>query len=429
MTLLDTILSGSRQLLFTVLLILLVLQMYLVITTFRDERKARFKILYGVHFLASFLLFYLMLSVLDWKYSVSAIGQPFPDFLARPGYVPASAAVLYEVISAVLTGIAFADLVRFKKNHLTRSALKEALDLLPVGISFSGENGTILFSNLTMNRISQKLTGRELSNANEFIRAAAGEQTEIPEEGIRIPLQDPPSVWRLVSRETRGRKKLIQLTASDMTKQAEITRDLEAKNKKLRGLLVRLTIYHRQAERVVTEQELLNARIAVHNELGNVLLSSRHYLKDPASYDESLLLQTLKNTNTMLLKEYEEDDSARRDPLAEALSTAEAIGVTVAIKGIPPSEEASRTILAAAITECAANTVKHAEGDRLQAEIKSDPAAKKTIFILQNNGIPPAGEIRETGGLLSLRALVENSGGEMSIRPDPAFRLVIRTGK
>ena len=62
-------------------------------------------------------------------------------------------------------------------------------------------------------------------------------------------------------------------------------------------------------------------------------------------------------------------------------------------------------------------------------EIKSDPAAKKTIFILQNNGIPPAGEIRETGGLLSLRALVEHSGGEMSIRPDPAFRLVIRLGK
>lgn len=48
-----------------------------------------------------------------------------------------------------------------------------------------------------------------------------------------------------------------------------------------------------------------------------------------------------------------------------------------------------------------------------------------TRFSLANNGAPPAGPIRETGGLLSLRTLTESRGGRMDVVYAPAFRLDI----
>ena len=41
-----------------------------------------------------------------------------------------------------------------------------------------------------------------------------------------------------------------------------------------------------------------------------------------------MLLQALRNTNTYLLREYEQDDTAR-DALADAIDMAETIGVEV----------------------------------------------------------------------------------------------------
>ena len=174
---------------------------------------------------------------------------------------------------------------------------------------------------------------------------------------------------------------------------------------------------------IIIAQELLSARIAVHNEVGNVLLESRHYLNDPASFDEERLLTALKNTNTYLLREYEEDDTAR-DPLRDALETAEAIGVDVELFGPIPSEEPYRTVLAAAVGECASNAVRHADGDRLDVEICMEEDI--ITYDLRSNGRPPEEEIRETGGLRSLRSLVENEGGQMRIEISPVVRLTVR---
>lgn len=186
---------------------------------------------------------------------------------------------------------------------------------------------------------------------------------------------------------------------------------------------MRLDIYHQQADRIIIAQELLTARRAVHSELGNVLLESRHYLKEPASIDEEKLLQALKNTNTYLLREYEEDDTAS-DTLAEAMEMAEAIGVDVVITGSIPQEDPDRMILAAAVSECATNTVKHADGDTLSVAVRDEDEG--VVFVLQNNGTQPSAEIRESGGLRSLRSLVGKHHGTMQVTISPEYRLVIR---
>ena len=106
-----------------------------------------------------------------------------------------------------------------------------------------------------------------------------------------------------------------------------------------------------------------------------------------------------------------------------AAAKAESIGVSVEIRGSIPVEESLRGILSDAILECAANTVKHAEGDHLTVEIAEKDG--RTRIEITNNGRPPKGEIAESGGLLALRRTVEEWGGEMVIQSGPVFSLLM----
>jgi signal transduction histidine kinase len=111
------------------------------------------------------------------------------------------------------------------------------------------------------------------------------------------------------------------------------------------------------------------------------------------------------------------------DALSRAVDMAGSIGVRVDMRGDPPPEGAQRSILAAAIRECAANTVKHAGGDRIFVEITKTAAG--TDMTITNNGVPPKGPVAESGGLLSLRRSAEAAGGKALVQGAPAFSLTL----
>ncbi len=410
MTIREAILSPARLPVLGVLFLLLTVQMTVLIAAFRDGRSRRFKGILLVPFLFSAVVFWLCMSVISWKHNYPEWRPEPPAWLAAVCACPIRAAWAFETILAVILVFAVRETFRYRRSHVTPDSVKQAMDLLPVGVAFGEPNGSVSFRNLVMNRLSGALTGKLLTDWKVFQAAAGGDR--VSSEG---------RVWQLSSQETPGGS-LSQLTATDITEQAGILADLQEKNRKLKDLHLRLQIYNRQAERIIIAQELLTARMTVHDALGHILLESRHYLSDPKAYSDTLLLQTLKNTNAYLLREYEQDDTAR-DALADAIDMAEAVGVEVTITGRIPREEPGRGLLAAAIQECAANAVKHAEGRALSVRIGQEKNG--TRFTLQNDGTPPSGPIREAGGLLSLRALAEGRGGCMEVESLPAFRLVI----
>jgi signal transduction histidine kinase len=128
--------------------------------------------------------------------------------------------------------------------------------------------------------------------------------------------------------------------------------------------------------------------------------------------------------NRFLLGEAEEPYEGEEDVFSQAVSMANSIGVKVDIKGNEPQAESARKILAQAVTECAANTVKHAEGDLVTVTILDED--EEVIIRIINNGKPPKGVIRESGGLLSLRRNVEAAGGAMKIEYEPDFVLELK---
>ena len=426
MTIHEALFSTLRQPLLTLLYLLLTLQMTMFLVSIRDGRSGRIRLFQLLHSLFSFVCLWLTFMDIDSNYFRANLPFTLPAARSPFTALPVWTLFLYEALTALIVAAELREHIRYLKVHPTALSIKETMDMLPAGIAFGRPDGTVVFRNLTMNRLSRSLTGTDLDTLAAFKNAVLQGGADSTQNSAQVTLQDG-TIWQLaeIKLQVDGAA-YTQLAATDITEQAAITRELEEKNGKLRDLHMRLDIYNRQADRIIIAQELLTARMAVHSEVGNVLLESRQYLNDPASFDEEKLLQALKYTNTYLLREYEEDDTAR-DPLTDAMETAEVIGVDVLISGPIPADEPYRSLLASAIDECASNTVKHAGGDELTAEIRHTDT--EITYILQSNGEAPREPVRESGGLLSLRLLVEKEGGTLLTEAFPSFTLIIRLPK
>ncbi len=323
-----------------------------------------------------------------------------------------------EILCSPLLFLLLREDARYRRTHLTPDAIREALDLLSEGLAISAADGTVLLSNLRMDELCRMLTGSLLSDARKFreqIRSMGEEQNG--EFMVKTPRG---TVWRFTRRDLEtGEGTFDLLSASDVTERYRILDELREKNARLQEVQRRMKSVSDLSAEMFTTREEANARAALHNELGQVLLMGRHYLDHPDSTDAKQIYLTTQQMNRFLLGDAPEPETEKKDVLHQAQMLAKSIGVTVIIAGEAPEEENLQEFLAQAIRECAANTVKHADGDLLTVTVTGH------TFTLSNNGKPPKEPIRESGGLLTLRENVAEAGGEMHIRSEPAFALTI----
>ena len=213
-----------------------------------------------------------------------------------------------------------------------------------------------------------------------------------------------------------------------MTEQYHVTEQLSQKNRHLKEVQDKMKAVAAKERSLVAEREIMNARMTVHNRMGAVLLSGKYYLDHPENIKEEELLRLLEFNNHFLLGEAEQHES-EENTLQEAVQAAGRIGVNVEIDGELPKSETARRIIAQAVDQCAANTVRHAGGDRLNVKITEDAHAQHDRAYIcaafSNNGRVPEGPVTETGGLVVLRKAVEAAGGSMSVQSEPEFLLTI----
>ena len=321
-----------------------------------------------------------------------------------------------ELISAAVLILLFRSNLKYRNTHLTPDAIRQTVDLLPAGICISDDKGTVLLSNLKMNAICRELTGHLLSDANRFTAQIEAEG-EKQNDRIFVKLQSGKVCQFVQSSLTESGKEYNCLTAIDVTERYRVTEELKVKNAHLQEIRRRMQAVSDLSGDMFVAQEEAAARAALHNQLGQVLLMGRHYLEHPDDTDANLVYITTTQMNSFLLGEYKDPTGHKDDLLTEVLWMARSFGVTVDIGGSLPEQASVRTILAHAIQECAANTVKHAGGDRLNVTLSENE------IVITNNGKPPKGEIAESGGLLSLRRSAEEAGSTMTVQSRPEFKL------
>ena len=326
---------------------------------------------------------------------------------------------------------------RRDRKRLSASSVKEALDDLPGGVCFFGQNGMPVLCNRKMYAIAYELLGRSLQTEQELSAVLAQlpdkpEEPGIPpESGCRYYRSKEGQNWMF--RESKvadeGQDQYTRILAYDLTQLYNMSQMRTKRNEELQKMIDRLSQITENIAVITREQELLSAKMLVHNRMGSCILTSRRFLTRGLPREEKP--DIAEGWRQMLAMLYNSTDSANdnTDEILGLQSLADSLGIELHIDGTIPLKENLRLCTASAIREALTNTISHAGGTRMDVVIR-DTGRKLTIEIT-NNGTKPDGPIREGGGLSSLRRLTEEAGGTMETESEPAFclRLIFPEGE
>lgn len=352
-------------------------------------------------------------------------------FSTQPAYLgkiadelPFGVLALLLFLLAAAETLLFRSLKRHQKTILTPMYAKESLDALPDGVCFFHADGQPLLVNTQMNRICAELFGRTMLNAAAFwssLQGGKGNAEFLRTEPTVLLRTKDARIWDFRIRTLTVRHAEVQeLIAYDVTTQCRLAEELDARNESLRRVNARLRRFSREVERSTTESEILSAKMRVHDNVGRSLLAFRSYLEQPeAERDRNKLLLLWRDTAAILKNEA---SPVKRSSEWELLcKAAQSVDVEIMRDGALPENERERAVIISAVHECLTNTVKHAKGNKLFLKLRASDVSLTAE--LTNNGTPPDTEIRETGGLMNLRRMVERAGGTMKTESKPCFLL------
>ncbi len=323
-------------------------------------------------------------------------------------------------------GTLYRSLIRYGKNQITPMSVREAVDSLPSGICCFLTDGRILMINTAMQDLCKALgrlplSGKEIREGLFSGMLVSGYRVTALEDTVLIAAPDG-TVWSLEKRNgSIDGKAVHSVIATDVTELYQKTVLLRRREEKLSELNERLTEYNREIVSLTAEKEKLSARVRLHDEFGEDLLTIRRYLERGGSEkDREDIRRRLRRNVSFLLTG---DVPAAEDEYVLLKKTAAQLGVKVTVQGSLPQAEPQKHAAATAIHECFTNTLRHAHGDELR--ISSEEQGDRYLICLTSNGEQPAGPIRETGGLKSLRELTEYIGGTMELSYSPVYTVTL----
>ncbi len=336
-----------------------------------------------------------------------------------PWLLPAFLAVLALAHAAV--GIR--RVRRVSRRVLSPASVRQALDNLGSGILFADAAGRVILVNRTMYRLTELLTGSDVQMLDELTAAldAPDAARGIGKHGDPALYRFPDGrVWRFrtVPLEDPALEGFTQTSAQDVTELAEINARLERENAALGEANARM---RRMLERIadrIREEETLNLKMRIHNEIGASLIALSELAAGGARADADSQMQTLRNA----IRCFSDDRSALPDAFEDVCRQAKEMLVTLTLDGYLPENETVRRLVVAAARECVTNCVRHAKGRNVFVHITERVGI--CTATITNDGAPPDGPVRE-GGLSALRRSVENAGGEMHIAYSPRFALIL----
>ncbi len=298
--------------------------------------------------------------------------------------------------------------VRYDKNFITPGSIKLFLDGLPCGICCWRENGRVLFSNVSMNILCAALTGNPLLNGNRFREAVKGDILTVDGQ-----------VWRFSCRDiVLDGEKLIEMVASDITAEYAKTEALEKDKADLALLNRKLKEYYLSMDDAVRRQEILQAKVNIHDEMNRLMLSTMAAgTADTAELDR---IFTLWEQNALIL--CMEADGEGGDSLEEL---AAALKLELCRQDDIPEalSEKQRGLFFSAAKEAMVNAVKHTGAKTLA--IGFEETEDRIICRFTNDGAVPVNAVHFSGGLKNLALIAKKQGATVSAESDKSFTLTL----
>ena len=305
------------------------------------------------------------------------------------------------------------------KKKISTLSVKQALDNLNSGICFADKRGKIILINYKMRNLIHSLVGIYPQMLEEIQSALTENALQIEENPILYRFPDG-KIFRfhtvsLTEPELQG---FTQTTAQDVTQLYETNRMISDANLALQRTNNQLKkMYARLADRI-REQETLNLKMRIHDNIGTSLIAISDILSGGAKEDAETQLVVLQNA----VSYFSSDRPAPVGTFDELLLKAAQMKVQLHLSGYLPNDETAESLIVSAVRECVTNCVHHAKGRNVFVKIV-EHIGVYTVTIT-NDGEAPKEKIKEGGGLSALRQSIEGAGGEMYISHSPCFALI-----
>ena len=374
------------------------------------------------------ILCFTLLCLLMEAMSLSGGMRPSPA-AALLWNAPLWALALLLTVAAACIFLALRRQLVWQCSHISRASVKEGLDQLPSGLCFYVRDGLPRLVNLQMDALCCQLLGAHLSNGEAFWRRLC-EGDVLPgnhalQTGETPILQTANGqVWSFArSRIDASGEAVMQIIASDISREHAMNRELETQNHRLEDMNRRLRRYGENIRELTREKETLAAKMRIHDEFGQALLAARRLTARPSEPAQRAEVLRLWRQNLTLMERLGEEKPPSQG-FAGLIESAKAIGMQLIVDGpLPPEGTTCAALLESAARECLTNAARHARGTQLHLHLR--PSTGKICAVFTNDGAAPSAVVAEGGGLSSLRRSVESAGGSMLVESAPRFALTV----
>lgn len=301
--------------------------------------------------------------------------------------------------------------------------IEDSFDNLSAAVCMFDRRGVVRMVNRRMLEVSAMLLGSGVQTLPELREAL-----RCPPEGISADTETPDiyrfpdgSVLRFSEKEIRDSEgtPYTEVVAADVAELMVVRTRLHEENERLNRANRQLRQLGENMADIVREEEILNMKIRVHDEIGHTLLAVQKAARECEDIAQLHRMAEQWRTSIQLLRGDESEKTG--DPIVLAQAKGKELGVQVVLIGTFPQTDSLREIMAHAIRECTSNCLRHARGSKIVARCGVDNGF--AVLRIINDGDPPGAPIREGGGLTGLRRRIEQAGGKMETAYSPQFFL------
>lgn len=363
----------------------------------------------------------LVLSALLPAQVVAELGTGHMHVAAYFLSMPLFGFIAYLLLLLLLEGALARKLSILKKEQLGENSVKESVDNLPDGICFSKLDGTPLLVNRQMQEISYQVFGKKL--VNDLLCARDIEANRInPRTKIlqREPLivESNSKVWQI---KIIHHGLVKETLAYDITLEWTLYEEIEKITRANQRMNAELKAYREKIGEYTRQKETLQAKIKIHDRLGQALIYFRRYLeKAEKTPEDRRRLETLWG-ECLLLFDEEEEPVKVASTWDKFITTAGAIGVDVMVQGEVPESKEDQAFLVELVHEALNNAIRHGHAKKIWITLK-DQGPTFTCCI-KNDGDLPTGPVEEKGGLKNMRQRLAYYDGSLAVRRESLFEL------
>lgn len=273
---------------------------------------------------------------------------------------------------------------------------------------------------------SALIAGCDLQTLTDLEQAlhSPGGGVQLRDEAARIYAFPDGTVYHFAVRPIQDKYGIpyTEVMATDVSRLAALHAALQQENERLADANRRAKRLYDNMPDIVREEEILKMKMQVHDDIGHTLLAARRALRHEHDLARIRSEAAEWESSISLLCRARQEDAAE-DPLTCMQRRAAVLGAAVQLRGAYPAARAARELYALVLRECTSNAVRHAGATELYAD--SEHRLQAWHLCITNNGAPPRAEIKEGGGLSSLRRRIEKAGGTVTVHSLPVFVLEV----